>query len=53
MIVRIFPKQTELAGKMALSKSTRFYFEDIIDFTLSNQGGIERASIGKPIVPIV
>ena len=39
-----------IARKIALSKSTRFYFEDIIDSTWANQ---RRYRPGKPIVSIV
>ena len=34
-------------------KFGRFYFVHIIDYTSVNKVGIERASLDKPIVPIV
>ena len=48
---KLFPSKP-IAIKIALSKTARFYFEHIIDSTISNQVGIERASLGNPIVPI-
>ena len=50
---KLFPSKA-IARKIALSKSTCFYFEHIIDSTWANQGSKRPgASLDKPIVPIV